>query len=107
MSADSLGSQIRCAAKRVYEGRDKAITAARAIVFDGGPQMRAYRCPHCAGWHLTRLNGQWGADQKLQAEMEGADKPDADLRPAAPTREKRAWMRRREQRLLRKWYGFT
>lgn len=42
------GREFRmCVAKRRFESREAAVFFASARL------QRAYRCPYCAGWHLT------------------------------------------------------
>jgi hypothetical protein len=50
----------RCATngKRGYATEEAAQREARALAFiAGGKVMRAYPCPWCAWWHLTRTGG--------------------------------------------------
>jgi hypothetical protein len=53
--------------KRKYEteGEGEALaTAAHQIASNDAPKdLRAYRCPHCESWHLTKNANAGGANQ--------------------------------------------
>jgi hypothetical protein len=46
--------RTRACGKRRFRDHTEAIHAAHLIAHRGGPQMRAYDCGGCCGWHLTR-----------------------------------------------------
>lgn len=45
---ESCGSKVRYPAKRI------ALDAAGNVFRRRGVSVRAYRCHHCGGWHLTK-----------------------------------------------------
>lgn len=45
---------MRCPDKIRYKTRLKALLCALSRVNDGAPPLRAYRCPTCKSWHLTK-----------------------------------------------------
>lgn len=42
-----------CESKQRYRCRDEAEAAIASCAEHGVRGLRAYRCPHCGGWHLT------------------------------------------------------
>lgn len=48
------GSYMACGRKVRYSNRASAIHVARRRMAAGSPPLRAYQCPHCGGWHLTK-----------------------------------------------------
>jgi hypothetical protein len=40
--------------KRRYFTEIDALVMAAKRVACGAPGLRAYQCPHCSGWHLTK-----------------------------------------------------
>lgn len=47
-------SLMACGRKRRYKNRTDAENMARLRMRNGAPPLRAYHCPHCDGWHLTK-----------------------------------------------------
>jgi hypothetical protein len=43
-----------CASKRRYESPQEAQKNSKAARRKRDARLRVYRCPHCAGWHLTK-----------------------------------------------------
>lgn len=43
-----------CTGKRAYLFKDKAERVARQREASGAPPLRAYKCPRCPCWHLTK-----------------------------------------------------
>jgi hypothetical protein len=46
---------VKCSDKSRYKTRTKALLHALSRVRNGAPPLRAYRCPECRGWHLTKM----------------------------------------------------
>ena len=46
---------MTCTDKCRYKTRVKALLVALERVRDGAPPLRAYKCPECKRWHLTKL----------------------------------------------------
>lgn len=44
----------QCGRKRRYETEVDALAMADRCVLRGAPELRAYRCGLCGGWHLTK-----------------------------------------------------
>lgn len=57
--AGGKAARKACGRKRRYPDRMSAESRAQQyeVRFDA-PPLRAYRCPYCGGWHLTK--GRWG-----------------------------------------------
>lgn len=43
-----------CGAKIRYESESDALARAARSAYHGAPLLRAYKCPYCDGWHLTK-----------------------------------------------------
>lgn len=41
-----------CLGKRRYDTEDQALCARRLAIGRGAVHIGAYKCPHCAGWHI-------------------------------------------------------
>ena len=52
------GSARMCLSKRTYSDKEEAEAAVIAVAKDKGWAMRAYECPHCFKWHLSRIKPQ-------------------------------------------------
>lgn len=46
-----------CGRKTRYESEQVAKSSAGRLESEGAPPLRAYKCPICKGWHLTKVNG--------------------------------------------------
>lgn len=46
---------MKCPDKVRYKTRVKAMLHALSRVRNGAPPLRAYQCPECRGWHLTKM----------------------------------------------------
>lgn len=44
-----------CGRKRRYETEADALSTALMSTRHGAPQLRAYHCEYCDGWHLTKV----------------------------------------------------
>ncbi len=52
---DALALQQRaCHMKHRYFDQVSAVIVANKRAAKGAPALRAYLCPHCNGWHLTK-----------------------------------------------------
>lgn len=40
-------------AKELYDSEEDALNRAEILLAEHGSHLRAYRCPHMSGWHLT------------------------------------------------------
>jgi hypothetical protein len=49
------GSARMCISKKTYATLEKAEEAVVAVEAKYGNKMRAYECPHCYKYHLTRV----------------------------------------------------
>lgn len=49
------GSARMCLSKRTYNDEEEATAAIAAVAAAKGWPMRAYECPHCFKWHLSRI----------------------------------------------------
>lgn len=45
---------MACGRKARYRSRSVAEKMALRRMRDGAPDLRAYRCPYCGSWHLTK-----------------------------------------------------
>jgi len=43
-----------CLTKHRYKSRHQAMNMAAKVMSRRGTNLRAYSCPFCFGWHLTR-----------------------------------------------------
>lgn len=46
--------QRSCHMKHRYFDEISAVIVANKRAARGAPPLRAYACPHCGGWHLTK-----------------------------------------------------
>jgi len=48
-----------CGDKRIYKSRKEALRVMRGVGKLREVDLRAYECPRCAGWHLTKKHGNY------------------------------------------------
>lgn len=47
-------AHVMCGRKLRYPSKESALRTANRCLRHGSVALRAYKCPYCGGWHLTK-----------------------------------------------------